>query len=122
MTLVDVLGVIGFLLNVWGNLLLTRRSRNGWWVRISSNVLWLLHSAMLRDVSVPVALNALTFLGINVYGLWKWRSSQEQETERTVLRFTVDTLVPSENCMLCGQLPVAHSGEDRRCPAAETTK
>lgn len=71
--IVNVLGFAAFLLNVWGNILLTRKSRNGWYVRIASILLWGAYG--IGAASWPNVANAVVFLGINGYGLWKWRPS-----------------------------------------------
>ena len=72
MTIVDAMGFAAFLTNVGGNLLLARRRREGWAVRILSILLW--GGYALNIASVPLIANAATFLAINCYGLWKWRS------------------------------------------------
>lgn len=74
MTLVEVVGFAGFVLNVWGNLLLARKSRNGWYIRIVSIVLWGIYG--VGAASWPNVANAVTFFGINVYGLWKWKQEK----------------------------------------------
>lgn len=81
-TPIDALGMVGTVLNVWGNLLLARQALNGWWVRIVCNVVWITHAIIRPDVSVLT--NAIVFLWINAYGIWKWRKISKT---RNVLRF-----------------------------------
>jgi hypothetical protein len=71
---VEGVGIVSFLLNVWGNLLLTRKSRHGWVVRIIAIVCWGFYGGF--TASVPMLLNAVTFFGINVYGWRKWRAEE----------------------------------------------
>lgn len=73
-TLVNLAGFAAFVLNVWGNLLLARKSERGWWVRIASIILWGAYG--IGAASWPNILNAVTFFGINCYGLWKWRTER----------------------------------------------
>lgn len=67
----EAIGVVGFLTNVWANLLIARKSESGWIVRLVSNVLWLVFG--VAQASLANTLNAVTFAGINVYGLRRWR-------------------------------------------------
>lgn len=71
LTWVDVLGFGAFVLNVWGNWLLTRKSSNGWVVRIVAIVLWGAYG--VGAASWPNIVNAITFFGINCVGWWKWK-------------------------------------------------
>ncbi len=70
-TSVDAFGFAAFASNVWGNILLARKSEKGWWVRIGSIVLWGVYG--YAAASLPNLANAVVFLGINIYGLLKWR-------------------------------------------------
>jgi hypothetical protein len=67
----EAIGIVGFLTNVWANLLIARKSESGWIVRLVSNVLWLVFG--LAQASLANTLNAVAFAGINVYGLCRWR-------------------------------------------------
>ena len=73
MTIVDLIGVVGTILNIWGNLLIAHKTSFGWWVRIACNLVWILHGAYASNS--PVILNAVVFLGINCYGIWKWKKN-----------------------------------------------
>jgi len=64
-------GIAAFLSNVVGNVLLTRKVWHGWWVRILSITLWFVYAQQVS--SLAMTLNAVTFFGINCYGLWAWR-------------------------------------------------
>ncbi len=67
----DIAGFAAFLSNVYGNLLLARQRADGWYVRIVSILLWGLYG--WSTASLPMLANAATFLGINIYGLYKWK-------------------------------------------------
>lgn len=69
--LTEVVGLVGFVTNVWANLLIARKSESGWIVRLVSNAFWLAFG--IAASSLANALNAVTFAGINVYGLARWR-------------------------------------------------
>ena len=70
-TVPNLLGLLAFALNVWGNLELTRKSARGWYVRIVAILFWGAYG--LAAASWPNIVNAATFLCINGYGLWKWK-------------------------------------------------
>lgn len=82
MTWVDVVGFLAFLTNVAGNLLLASKTIWGWYVRIVSILLWLAYA--YDTASMPLIANALTFFGINCYGLWKWKREARSKVEREV--------------------------------------
>jgi hypothetical protein len=71
LTFNDVFGFAAFASNVAGNLMLTRKNAGGWHVRIVSILLWGAYG--VQTASLPIIANAVTFLGINIYGLWNWR-------------------------------------------------
>lgn len=60
-----------FILNVVGNILLARKKESGWWIRLAPNVLWFIFAVNIR--SSAMLANSVTFFGINLYGIWKWR-------------------------------------------------
>ena len=70
LTLAELVGFVGFALNVWGNLALTSKSTHGWTIRIASNLCWGAYG--FGSASWPNLVNAATFFGINCYGLWRW--------------------------------------------------
>lgn len=69
------MGLLAFATNVWGNILLTRKSERGWWVRIVSIVLWFIYAR--NTSSLAMTANSVTFFGINCYGMWKWRKERK---------------------------------------------
>ncbi len=69
--LIEAIGIVAFLTNVWANLLIARKSESGWAIRLVSNAWWLAFG--IAAASVANILNAITFAGINVYGLVRWR-------------------------------------------------
>lgn len=71
MTWIEVVGIVAFLTNVWANLLIARKSERGWTIRLVSNAWWLAFG--IAAGSIANVLNAVTFAGINVYGLVRWR-------------------------------------------------
>lgn len=64
-------GWLAFALNVWGNMMLTTKSRAGWVVRLACNVCWLPY-AVLTGAWALLA-NHVLFMGINVLGWMRWR-------------------------------------------------
>lgn len=74
--LVNIFGFAAFVTNVWGNLLLARKSTRGWHLRIVSIVLWGVYG--VAAASWPNIVNAATFFLINLYGLWKWRQEERR--------------------------------------------
>jgi hypothetical protein len=70
-TWAESVGFAAFLLNVWGNWLMTKRDARGWWVRIACNFVQLAYAALILSPSLVVS--AVVFLGINVKGIVEWR-------------------------------------------------
>lgn len=97
-TAADGFGLAAFLLNVWGNLLLTSKSATGWYVRIIAIICWGAYG--LAAASWPNLVNAVTFFCINCYGLWKWKRAKPTDVERlkSALRWYADGCpVPSRH-------------------------
>lgn len=69
--IVESVGIVAFLTNVWANILIAHKSERGWWIRLISNVFWLAFG--LFAFSIANILNAVTFACINVYGLRRWQ-------------------------------------------------
>ena len=66
--------MIGFLavgLNVVGNLMLTRKDRRGWAIRLACNAAQLVYAVLI--VSPSLGTNAVVFAGINITGFVRWR-------------------------------------------------
>lgn len=76
----ESIGFAGFATNVLGNVLIGYKSNHAWWVRITSNALWLLYA--WQSMTVAVAANAIVFSGINVWCWIKWYRSVMAEEER----------------------------------------
>ena len=71
--LVNALGFAAFATNVAGNFLLAHKRLSGWVVRLVSIVLWGVYASEIA--SWPMIANAITFFGINCYGIWQWRKA-----------------------------------------------
>ncbi len=80
--MINTLGYIAFVLNVAGNLMLARKNIVGWIVRLVTNVVWVAYAVQVEGgFEQPMALNHLTFFGINIYGWWHWhRTGSEKGT------------------------------------------
>ena len=76
----ESIGMVGFITNVIGNVLVTRKNRNGWWVRIVSNLLWTVYAGSTASLSVNV--NHGVFFLLNVYGWWRWSRDEKLEKSR----------------------------------------
>lgn len=55
--LIEVVGVVAFLTNVWANILIAHKSETGWVVRLVSNAFWLVFG--IAAFSVANILNAV---------------------------------------------------------------
>lgn len=67
----EIIGVLGFVTNVWANILLARKTEAGWIIRLGANVLWMVYG--LAIVSLANILSSGVFAVINVYGWRRWR-------------------------------------------------
>lgn len=67
----ELVGLIGFAVNVWSNVLIARKTEAGWIWRLAANVLWLAYG--IATLSVANIVSSITFAGINIYGLRRWR-------------------------------------------------
>lgn len=74
--LIELVGILAFLSNVWANILIAHKKESGWVVRLGSNALWLAFG--IAALSLANILNAVTFAVINVYGLRRWRKERMQ--------------------------------------------
>jgi NhaP-type Na+/H+ or K+/H+ antiporter len=88
---VELIGIVGFVTNVWANLLIARKSERGWTVRLVCNAIWLTYS--IFAFSIANGLNSIAFAAINVYGLRKWRRE----------RRALDELTKQNRCHGCGR-------------------
>lgn len=69
----ELVGFVGFVTNVLGNLLLAWKYKSGWGIRLVPNVCWAAYS--IHFTNVALLLNSVTFFIINVIGWWKWSRS-----------------------------------------------
>jgi len=76
--MIVIIGYVAFALNVAGNLLLAHKNTLGWGVRLLTNIVWIVY-AMQVENGLPMVINHLTFLGINAYGLWSWKSKRNKK-------------------------------------------
>lgn len=67
----QAIGIIAFILNVWGNLELTKVGNRGHIIRLCSNACWLVYSPLVG--AWALLLNHATFAGINVLGYVRWK-------------------------------------------------
>lgn len=66
----QVIGLIAFALNVWGNWELTEATNRGHVIRLFSNAVWLVYSPLVG--AWALTLNHAVFAGINVRGYRRW--------------------------------------------------
>lgn len=77
----ETIGVLGFVANVWANILVARKLESGWIVRLVANALWLAYG--LAIISIANILSSIVFTAINIYALRRWR--RERLRPKTVL-------------------------------------
>lgn len=70
------IGVVAFLLNVWGNLELTKQGNRGHIIRLCSNACWLVYSPLVGAWALTA--NHATFAAINLLGYHRWRKIDEK--------------------------------------------
>lgn len=70
----ESVGFAAFITNLVGNLMLARKSERGWWIRIIANFLWFAYA--WETAGIAMIANSVTFLGINIYALLKWRGER----------------------------------------------
>ncbi len=69
--MIVAIGYAAIVLNVAGNLLLAHKNMAGWAVRLLTNAAWIAYAVQVES-GEPMAVNHVLFMGINLYGLWKW--------------------------------------------------
>ncbi len=67
----QAIGIVAFILNVWGNLELTRQGNRGHIIRLCSNACWLVYSPLIGAWALMA--NHATFAAINVLGFYRWK-------------------------------------------------
>ena len=80
---IEIVGGLAFITNVLGNFLLARKRIEAWPVRLVSIVLWGIYAWDIASLSLFA--NAITFFGINCYGLHYWW--KHRDTREVVTRF-----------------------------------
>lgn len=78
----QAVGVLAFILNVWGNLELTRQGNRGHTIRLASNACWLVYSPLVGAWALMA--NHATFAGINVLGFYRWRQIEAKREHNRV--------------------------------------
>jgi len=68
----EIVGVLGFVTNLIGNLMLTGKTRPGWLIRIISNILWGIYAIIIWPSAPSVLLNAVVFSIVNIIGWYRW--------------------------------------------------
>ncbi len=67
---IESIGWLALGLNVWGNLLLAKKSTPGWLIRLACNFAWVIYSIIF--CVWPLLVNHIIFAGINIYGWMEW--------------------------------------------------
>lgn len=75
----QAVGALAFVLNVWGNLELTKVGNRGHIIRLCANAVWLIYTPLVGAWALGV--NHLVFAGINVLGYWRWKKIFENKPE-----------------------------------------
>lgn len=71
----EVLGWGAFVLNVWGNMKLTTKSKVGWMIRLVANVAWIIYSFFA--FAWPLFINHIAFFYINIVGWRRWNREEK---------------------------------------------
>lgn len=71
----QAIGAVAFILNVWGNLSLTKVSNKGHIIRLGSNAAWLIYSPLVG--AWALFLNHTVFAGINILGYKRWKNLEK---------------------------------------------
>jgi Bacterial inner membrane protein len=72
----QAIGAVAFVLNVWGNLELTKQTNRGHIIRLCSNACWLIYSPLVGAWALFV--NHGVFAAINVLGFYRWRQIEKR--------------------------------------------
>jgi hypothetical protein len=72
--------VVAFILNVWGNLELTRQGNRGHIIRLMSNACWLIYSPLVGAWALMA--NYATFAAINVLGFHRWKKIEVERQHK----------------------------------------
>ena len=72
----QAIGGIAFVLNVWGNLELTKQTNRGHIIRLCANACWLVYSPLVG--AWALFANHATFAAINVLGFHRWKKLEQK--------------------------------------------
>jgi len=75
----QLLGLVAFALNVWGNLELTKQTNRGHVIRLCSNACWLIYSPLVG--AWALFLNHAVFAAINVLGFHRWSKIEASKSD-----------------------------------------
>lgn len=70
------IGLLAFVLNVWGNLELTKVGNRGHVIRLVANAVWITYS--ITCGAWALTANHIVFAGINVLGYVRWRRLERE--------------------------------------------
>ncbi len=70
----QLIGIVAFALNVWGNLELTKQTNRGHIIRLAANACWIVYSPLVG--AWALLGNHVVFAGINVLGYRRWHRIQ----------------------------------------------
>lgn len=76
--MIEAIGYLATVLNVAGNLMLTRKNVWGWIVRLLVNVLYIIYAVQVEGGG-PMWVNHAIFIVINIEGWRKWRQLEQYE-------------------------------------------
>lgn len=124
---VEAVGILGFITNVWANLLLARKSETGWAIRLGANALWLVYG--LAIFSLANILSSVVFAGINIYAWRRWRRERlmiDDDDRCGDYHFRVDcrycsNIVRQCNCHIGNRKPITRNGICGSCAAQMPT-
>jgi hypothetical protein len=78
----QAVGVLAFVLNVWGNLELTKQGNRGHIIRLCSNACWLVYSPLVGAWALMA--NHATFAAINMLGYHRWKKIEADREQKRV--------------------------------------
>ena len=72
----QTIGLLAWVLNVWGNLELTKVGNRGHIIRLGANAVWIVYS--ITCGAWALTANHITFAAINVLGFVRWRRLERE--------------------------------------------
>lgn len=70
------IGFLAFVLNVWGNLELTKVGNRGHIIRLVANAVWIAYS--ITCGAWALTANHIVFAGINILGYRRWKRLEQE--------------------------------------------